>query len=100
MNVIGIDMDKNRQCFKSWKQKAINKTVRHLIDDTKEITDLKETNACVLKFHKKKIKNNVFKSDLKRELFLNSITLLNLSSKSFDIREGKITEKELIKVCP
>ena len=82
------------------KQKAINTTVRHLIDDSKEITDLKETNPYVLKLHKKKIKNNVYKSDLKRELFLNSITLLNLSSKSFDIREGEITEKELIKVCP
>ena len=34
------------------KQKAINTTVRHLIDDAKDITYLKEINACICKFSK------------------------------------------------
>ena len=34
------------------KQKAINTTVRHLIDDNKDITDFKEINACICKFCK------------------------------------------------
>ena len=38
------------------KQKAINTTVRHLIDDDKDITDLKEINAYICKFYK-----NLFK---------------------------------------
>ena len=38
------------------KQKAMNAIVRHLIDDTKEITDLKKINACICKFYK-----NIFK---------------------------------------
>ena len=33
------------------KQKATYATVRHLIDDTKYITDLKEINACICKFY-------------------------------------------------
>ena len=32
------------------KQKAINTTVAHLIVDNKDITDLKEINACIFKF--------------------------------------------------
>ena len=56
------------------KQKAIHTTVRHLIDDDKDITDLKEINACKCKSHKNLFKNNVSKSDSERELFLNSIT--------------------------
>ena len=35
------------------KQKAINTTVRHFIDDGKDITDLKEIHACMCKFYKK-----------------------------------------------
>ena len=46
------------------KQKAINTTVRHLIDNDNDITDLKEINACICKFYK-----NLF---LKR-MFLNQI---------------------------
>ena len=60
--------------FESRKTKAINTTVRHLIDDDKDITDLKEINACKCKSHKNLFKNNVSKSDSERELFLNSIT--------------------------
>ena len=33
------------------KQKAINTTVRHLINNDKDITDLKEINACICKFY-------------------------------------------------
>ena len=78
------------------KQKAINTTVRHLIDQNIDITDLKEINACVCKFYKNRFKKNVFKSDLEKELFLNSIALSNLTFKSFDICESEITEKDLI----
>ena len=41
-NMNGINMEKNRQVlFEFWKnKKAINTTVRHLIDDAKDITDL------------------------------------------------------------
>ena len=34
------------------KQKALNITVRHLIDDGKGTTDLKEINVCICKFYK------------------------------------------------
>ena len=68
------------------KQKAINTTVRHLIDDGKDITDLKEINSCICKFYK----------DSKKKSCLDSIALLNLSSKRFDICESEITEKDLI----
>ena len=41
-------------------------------------------------------KKNASKSDLEKKSFLNSITLPNLTSKSFDICESEITEKDLI----
>ena len=78
------------------KQKTINATVRHLIDDDKDITDLKEINACICEFYKNLFKKNVSKSDSEKKSFLNSIALPNLTSKSFDICESKITEKDLI----
>ena len=78
------------------KQKAINTTVRHLIDDGKDIADLKEVNACICKFYKNLFKKNVTKSDSEKKSFLDSIALPNLTSKSFDICESKITEKDLI----
>ena len=42
------------------------------------------------------LKKNASKSDLEKKSFLNSIALPNLTSKSFDIRESEITEKDLI----
>ena len=78
------------------KQKAINTTVRHLIDDGKDITDLKEINACISKFYKNLFKKNVSKSDSEKKSFLDSIALPNLTSKSFDICESEIIEKDLI----
>ena len=74
------------------KEKAINTTVRHLIDDDKDITDLKEINACMGKFYKNLFKKNVTKLDSEKKSFLNSIALPNLTSKSFDICESKITK--------
>ena len=72
------------------KQKAINTTIRiHLIDDAKN-TDLK--------FYKNLFIKTVSKSDSERETFLNSVALLNLNSKCFDICESEITKKELITV--
>ena len=62
------------------KQKAINTTVRHLIVDGKDITDLKEINACIFKFYRNLFKNNVSKSDSERESFLNSIALPTIST--------------------
>ena len=38
------------------KQKVINTIVRHLIDDDKNITNIKEVNACMYEFYK-----NLFK---------------------------------------
>ena len=61
-------------------QKAINTTVRHLIDDEKDITDIKEINACICKFYKNLFEKNVSKLDLEKESFLNSIALPNLTS--------------------
>ena len=79
------------------KQKAINTIVRHLIDDGKDITNLKEINACICKFYKNLFKKNVSKSDSEKKSFLDSIALPNLTSnKSFDICESEITEKDLI----
>ena len=86
-------------------QKAINKTVTHLIDDAKDITNLKEINACICYIFYKNLfkKNDSTLSNLERESFLNTITLPNLNSKIFDICESETTEKDLItalKVCP
>ena len=78
------------------KQKAINTTVRHLIDDDKDITDLKEINACTCKFYKKLFKKNVSKSGSEKKSFLNCYALPNLISKSLDTCESEIAEKDLI----
>ena len=78
------------------KQKAINTTVRHLIDSGKDITYLKEINACICKFYKNLFKKNVSKPDPEKKSFLDSIALANLTSKSFDRCESEITEKDLI----
>ena len=53
-------------------------------------------NACMCKFYENLFKKNVSKSDSEKKLFLNSIASPNLTSKSFDICESKITEKGLI----
>ena len=66
------------------------------MDEAKDVANLKEINACICKFYKKLFKKNVSKSYSERELFLNSIALPNLNSKSFDICESEITEKDLI----
>ena len=78
------------------KEKAINTTVRRLTDEVKDITDLKETNASICNFYKNLFKKSVSKSDSEKESFLDSIALPNLTSKSFDICESEITEKDLI----
>ena len=78
------------------KQKTINTTVRHLIDDAKDITNIKEIYVCICKYNKNLFKKNISKSGLERESFLNSIALPNLKSKSFDLCESEITEKDLI----
>ena len=83
-NVNGINMEQNQHK----KQKAINATVRHLIDDAKDITDVKKINACICKFYKNIFRKNVSKSDLERESLLNSIGLPNLNSKFVDICES------------
>ena len=69
-------------------QKAINTTVRHLIDDDKDITDLKEINASICKFYKNLFKKNVSKLDSEKESFLNSIALPNLGNLA---REGSVS---------
>ena len=51
------------------KQNAINTTVRQLIDNDKDITDLKEINACIYKFNKRLFKKDVSKSDSERNRF-------------------------------
>ena len=51
------------------KQKAINTTVRHLIDDAKDITDLKKINACICKFKKVFLKRMSLNQILKRNSF-------------------------------
>ena len=76
------------------KQKAINTTVRHLINYDKNSTDLQELNACICKFYKNL--ENVSKLDSKKKSFLNNIALPNLTSKSVDTYESEITEKDLI----
>ena len=48
------------------------------------------------RFYENFFKKNVSKSDSEKKLFLNSIASPNLTSKSFDICESKITEKGLI----
>ena len=61
-----------------------------------DITDLKEINVCICKFYKKIFKKNASKSDSEKKSFIDSIALPNLNSKSFDICESEITEKDLI----
>ena len=74
----------------------MNAIVRHLIEDAKDITGLKEINACSCKFYKNLFKKNVSKSNLERESLLNSIALPNISPKNFEICESEMTEKDLI----
>ena len=82
------------------KQIAINTTVRYLNDDDKDITDLKEIKASICKFYKNLFKKNFSKSESERKSFLNSIALLNFASKSFDIYQSEITEKDQITINP
>ena len=72
------------------KQNTTYTTAGHLIDDDKDLTDLKEINACICKFYKSLFKKNVSKSDSEKKSFLNSISLPNLTSESFDICECKL----------
>ena len=73
----------NRQSsFWILKNKNYKYNVRHLIDDTKDITDLKEINACICKFYKNLFKKNASKLYSDKESFLNRIVLPNLNSKS------------------
>ena len=58
--------------------------------------NLKRSTLAYLNFTKTFFKKNFSKSDSERESLLNSIALLNLNSKSFDICESKITEKDII----
>ena len=82
--------------FNLEKQKAINTTVRHLIEDSKDIADFKESmltyviNAYICKFRKNLSIKNVSKLDLVRNSFLNSIVLPILNSKIVDIYESEI----------
>ena len=80
--------------FESWKAKRYTNKSKALA--TKDITYHKEINACICKFYKNLFKKNVTKSDLEKKSFLDSIALPNLTSKSFDICESEITEKDLI----
>ena len=53
--------------FEYKKQKGINTTVRHIINNDKETTDVKEINACICNFYKNLFKKNISKSDSERE---------------------------------
>ena len=70
-----------------FEKKAKNKAVRPSIEDAKDITYLKEINAYILRFYKKLFKKNVYKSDLEKDLFLNSIY------RPFDICESEIKKR-------
>ena len=78
------------------KQKAINATVRHLMMTAKTLLTLKRSTLAYLNFTKNLFEKNVSKSDLQKESFLNSIALPNVTSKSLDIWESEILEKDLI----
>ena len=84
--------------FESWKTKVINATVRHLLDDARDITNLKEIYACMYKFYKNLFKKNVSKSNSEREWFLNSITLPNLNFKGWTYVKVKL-HKNTSKLC-
>ena len=77
-NANGFNMEKTRQSsFWILKPKATNTTERHLINDDKDITELKR--ACICKFYKNLFEKNISKSDSERESLLNSIALPNLN---------------------
>ena len=78
------------------KQKAINTTVRHLIEDVKDITVLKEINPYICKFYKSLFKKNVSKSISERGSFTNRTVLPSLNSRNFDVCQSEITEKYLM----
>ena len=63
---------------------------------TKTLLTLKRSTLAYVNFTKKFLKKNVSKSDSEKKSFSNSIALPNLTSKSFDICESEITEKDLI----
>ena len=78
------------------KQKAINTTIRHLIDDGKDITNLKEINACISEFYKNLFKKNVSKSDSKKKSFLDSIAHQTSPLKVLIYVKVKLQKKYLI----
>ena len=61
----------------------------------KTLQTLKRSTLAYANFTKTFLKN-VSKSGSEKKLFLDSIALPNLISKSFDICESEITEKDLI----
>ena len=63
---------------------------------TKTSQTLKRSTRAYVNFCKNLFKKNVSKSDSEKKSFLDSIALPNLTSKSFDICESEITEKDLI----
>ena len=62
----------------------------------KILLTLKRSTFAYVNITKNLFKKNVSISGLERESFLNSIALPNLKSKSFDLCESEITEKDLI----
>ena len=62
----------------------------------KTLLTLKRSTLAYLNFTKNLFEKNVSKSDLQKESFLNSIALPNVTSKSLDIWESEILEKDLI----
>ena len=62
---------------------------------TKTLLTLKRPTLVYVNFTKTFFKKNVSKSNSERELFLNSIAFPNLNSKSFDICESEVAEKNL-----
>ena len=77
-------------------KKGINAKLRHLIKNSKDITDLKEIIACKCKFYKNLSKKNVCNTEQGNDTSLYSINLLSLNSKNFDICESEVIEKDLI----
>ena len=84
-------MEKNQTKFflNLERQKAINTKVRHLNDDGKDITDLKEINACICNFYRNLFKKNVSQLDSEKKSFLDSIALPKFNQRTLGALFGR-----------
>ena len=78
------------------KKWGVQNRIRKLIVEEKEITDHKKITNSIKTVYKTLFKQNVSKSDVGKQQFLNSLSYKTLANEQYDLCENKIHESELI----